>query len=144
LKTTTINKPSTCVGLANGSAVLSASLFDNNALNAIVVFWGGTVYKNGSFVFSNDGALGTNKVLRVAWDADNHHVWFAVDAGMWNGSATANPETDTEGQLTVGFDSNGLFPLFAGSDNAQACTANFGVAAFAYALPSGFSAWNAS
>lgn len=86
-------------------------------------------------------AAGT--VLCLALDLDNQMIWFRANALNWNNSGTANPATNTGGfSLTSSLGTKGisLIPLVFFSLANHAVTANFGDAAFAQTVPSGFTA----
>ena len=66
-------------------------------------------------------------------------AWASVNGGPWNGDAAANPATGAGGVDLTACEPNALFPMVHTSAIATT-TFNFGNAAFAYAVPSGFTA----
>jgi hypothetical protein len=115
--------------------------FDFTSTHGFMQFITGSVEKDNNFLFGN-GIINSGTTLRIAWDADNHLAWIAAGGGNFNADASADPATGVLGQLTAGFDSNGLFPYFTGNANTRHAALNTGATAFTYAVPSGFSAWN--
>jgi len=88
------------------------------------------------------GAIGTGTVC-FAIDLVNARAWARLNGGNWNGSGTADPASNVGGINT-----SGLFPTspaYAGillGDTSGSATINFGAAAFAQTVPSGFLSWN--
>lgn len=66
-------------------------------------------------------------------------AWASVDGGPWNGDASADPATGVGGVDLTAIEPNALFPMIHISAIATT-TFNFGNAAFAYAVPAGFTA----
>ncbi|MEY9295773.1 hypothetical protein ABIF21_000151 [Bradyrhizobium elkanii] len=102
----------------------------------------GRTPNNGSPTGVLGAANAPGTVIRNAYDAGNKKFWQAVNGGLWEGSGTADPTTNTGGrtqtnatmQPLVAFATNGAPQI---GDNY---TANFGATAFAYAVPFGFTA----
>jgi hypothetical protein len=120
------------IGYNDPSANYSVGCFQNS----------GNIYKNGGTSAGSASAFNTaGNVVQVAYDAGNRLVWFAVNGGNWNGSAANSPATGVGGIAVGG--TAAMFPAI-GTDSASVWTSNFNTA-FAYSIPSGFSAWyNAS
>jgi len=126
---------SSCVGIANGSWSLSTFVGDTNSCGLVVgtgaILGGGTgPSTDGTFAAGGD-------VVCVAVNKTADLIWFRVNGGNWNGSATADPATETSGTDTSGI-SGAIFPassLFTATDNY---TANFGATAYAQTPPTGY------
>lgn len=120
------------IGYNDPSANYSVGCFQNS----------GNIYKNGGTSAGSASAFNTaGNVVQVAYDAGNRLVWFAVNGGNWNGSSSNSPATGVGGIAVGG--TAAMFPAI-GTDSASVWTSNFNTA-FAYSIPSGFSAWyNAS
>jgi hypothetical protein len=110
---------------------------------------GGAIHANGAGTaldFVPAGSLPVGGVMGIAVDLDNRRGWFReAPSGLWNGSATANPATNTEG---VTIPAGTMVPLctFGGTAGTAGniTTANFGASAFIGAVPASFtSGWPA-
>lgn len=125
---------STVVALSNLPPGLSVSLALSN----------GNVYGNGSALGSLGGALTGNGVVRMAVDETADLVWFAWNAGAWNGSGANDPAAGTGGITIASLGSDPIYPAACTTvdtdrvasqvvklRNGSACT---------YSAPSGFSA----
>lgn len=89
----------------------------------------------------NIGAYTTGSVVCHAVDLVNNLYWARVNNGNWNGNASADPATGVGGYSIAGFTKP--IKAFAGSEiSGNTGTANFGATAFAYTVPSGFSAYD--
>lgn len=93
------------------------------------------------------GAL-SGTVLCAAIDLDARLVWFRVNAGNWNGSASNNPATGVGGSniAAVGHGQGiDVYPFAFMATSGNNVTANFGASAFAQSVPSGYtSGWDDS
>lgn len=65
-------------------------------------------------------------------------VWFALNGGEWNNSATADPAMNIDGASLDGMRNDIMFPVCFAAQSTQ--TFNFGASAFAYSVPDGFTA----
>jgi hypothetical protein len=90
------------------------------------------------------GAVAQGEAICIAADITNRRIWFRRGAaGNWNASATANPATNTEGQV-IPAGTMVPFATFGGLNGVanNVITGNFGASGFAGAVPSGFtSGW---
>lgn len=89
---------------------------------------------------SQTAGAGTN--VGMAVDLVLNLVWFRVAGGMWNGLPTANPATGVGGYDISSIAGGPMYlwtELTAGYD---AVTLNAGATPFAFAIPTGFVAWN--
>lgn len=135
---TIITATNTEIGIAQSGAAVG---FPGENTNSFAIFSSGYGALNNTYPDWKTPFTGGN-VVSMAYDTVNKLVWYRVNGGNWNGSATANPATgvggfDVSGGYT-GTDSKVIVYL-SGSD---ALTANFGASAFAYAVPAGFTAWD--
>ena len=130
-------------GIATSSAVLNGGA--GAPAGTFIVSTAGNIFYNGSTPagIGNTGAYSTNAVVRVAIDLDNLRGWLAVNAGNWNGIGGYDPGTNTGGvDLTSVFGSNAAYPVSYFNAAGYSDTINLGpTSSFAYAPPSGFSAW---
>lgn len=77
----------------------------------------------------------------IAIDLTSNLIWIRVNAGNWNNSASANPETGTGGGAITSMGATYVAIDCIGS-NGRGYTANFGASTFTYVVPSGFkSGW---
>ncbi|WP_143029825.1 MULTISPECIES: hypothetical protein [Bradyrhizobium] len=77
-------------------------------------------------------------------DLDVQHAWLRINAGNWNNDVSANPATVSNGIDFSSIPSTGAWHAFYGGNYpGVSSTANFGASAFAHAVPSGFSSWDA-
>jgi hypothetical protein len=106
---------------------------------------------NGIFYVSqsNSGTVGTagpGANVGIALDFVNNNFWARINGGNWNGSALADPATNTGG-FSLSFvipSTYGQFqPIAAIGNSGDAFRANFGASPFAHPVPSGFtSGWS--
>jgi hypothetical protein len=130
------------VGIANAAASLANYIgFD---VNSIAYYGGGNVFLNNAVVASLV-TFGTGSRIRWAVNLASAKIWFAKDGGGWNNDVPANQDPAAGlGGISIGALAAGpYFPAWSGNAN-DASTANFGAAAFAYAVPSGFSTLEAA
>jgi hypothetical protein len=83
-------------------------------------------------------------VIGLAIDIGNSLVWWRTDRGTnWNNNGSADPASGTGG-LTQFISFTTLYPAMSAIDasDANCATLNTGGMPFAYAAPSGFSAWD--
>ena len=119
----------------------------------IFVAGNGEIWINGVQGSNWAGTAITAANIGVAIDLVHNLIWFRTNGGLWNGIAYADP-TKPPGGLAGGLDSNnggydisaivsgGVYlwaELVGAYDQA---TMNAGATAFAYAAPSGYTAWN--
>lgn len=107
-----------------------------------------SVVGNSGIIFSNNATSGrslgapvSGEIIGVAIDLDTRKGWFRRNNGLWNGNATANPETGAIGvviQSLVSF----APAVSLSSTPGNAYTMNFGsVSPFAFTPPLGFTIW---
>jgi hypothetical protein len=80
-------------------------------------------------------------VIGMAFDLTNKLVWANVNGGIWNNSATADPETGTEGGTFAALHSPPWLPTIVQYWINSAFTANFGATPYAGTPPAGFGNW---
>ncbi len=122
-------------GFANSTEALGSQPGVSN--DAIAYFDnGGAVYNGGNTALA---AYIVGDVIGCAIDIPNGLVWYRKN-GAWQNSG--DPATGVNGISVPGIGS----PVFAFAaswvTNNQQQVANFGATAFAYAVPTGFSAWD--
>lgn len=100
-----------------------------------------SVYNEGSGISNYLGGLPTSDcVIGVAVDLDNHKIFYRGAAGYGNpGGGVGDPVTgdNPAGTLDSGY---AFFPAAGSRAAAYSVTINSGQSAFAYAVPTGFSA----
>ena len=101
----------------------------------------GNILNSGSNV-GNVGAAANagGSIIRVAHDAGNGKVWYALNGGSWDNNGTHDPVANVGG---VTLPAASYAPVIAFSPYGSPTvgdnmTANFGQSAFTYAVPSGF------
>jgi hypothetical protein len=110
------------------------------ALRAAIAFVSGNVWCGGSNRF-NIGAIGAGDVLCVSVKTASGKVFLRKNAGNWNGSGTADPVTNTGGLDYAGAGlASRITPAACFNNTGDNVTANFGDTAFAFSVPSGFTA----
>lgn len=135
IPSTTFNGADAGCGVATAGAVLAT--IGTTVANAFMAFKSGNVYSNTVLQF-NIGTLASSSA-QFAMDCDHKRMWVRKAGGNWNGSATANPATNTEGVDVSSWFSTGLHAAGSIQNNASdTMTANFGASAFAFSVPSGF------
>ena len=83
----------------------------------------------------------TGDVIAVEVDLDNDLIWFAKNAGDWNGSGTADPATGTGGLSYAAMSAGSLYPTWYMGAASAAYTLRVTSAAFTRSVSSGFSEW---
>jgi hypothetical protein len=78
-------------------------------------------------------------VLSIAVDFDNRAFWLRKNGGNWNGDPAADPATNTNGRSVPNW-ARPHAPAWGTNGNGDSATFNFGASAFAYTVPSGFTA----
>jgi hypothetical protein len=111
---------STILNTANGSVVRNDGLFGYNGTNI-----------TGSAYVATD-------VVSVALDLTNSKIWFRTNSGIWNGSGTDNPATNTGGLSISGFATPAFACAWLNGANNQAITARFSSSDWTVGAPSGF------
>jgi hypothetical protein len=134
-------------GITIGSAPLNT--VGNTVANAAIYYKAGFLWVNAVNV-ATPGAYTTGDTLCIALDLDNEKIWVRKGAaGLWNGSGTDNPATNTGGKSIAAFATTGstaIYGLFVtggvGASGADTFTANFGDSAFVGTAPAGFNIWS--
>lgn len=127
------------VAFSTGTAVSGGASYSPTTAAVLGRFGGSGVFGSGY----GDG-LGNidGGVVSVAVDMVNKAIWFRLNGGNWNGSASNNPATNTGGHaFGGGYSTQSLVPYCELANNPDYYTLNVGASAFSYTLPSGFSAW---
>ena len=137
------------IGVMNGSASLSANMGATNGIAFVNKFGGASsaIYVNGVGQGNIYPALVNGQVIRVAVDRLVNKIWWAINNNTWSGSAVwmgdgtvnNNPVTGLGGAnlASVGLP---IYPAFSSAWTGDVGTFNGGTAAFAYAIPAGFTA----
>lgn len=124
------------VGWANSTASLASVMGSDKNAVAGEPTSGAVLFNNASL-----GSFGASLALftvGIAFDIAGKLIWFRNDAGLWNGSLTANPATGTGGFSVSTINAGPYFPVFAANSSGASVTANFGATDYNYAAPSGF------
>ncbi|MGX1110555.1 MULTISPECIES: SPRY domain-containing protein [Bradyrhizobium] len=131
------------IGVMASSYGYGALTNGNAGAGSGVWLGGGSIVNNGGTVGSVGGAANAaGSVICVAHDAGNGRVWYRLNGGSWNNSGTADPATNTGGinLLAAQYAPVVGFSPFGSPTVGDNFTANFGASAFAYSVPSGFTA----
>ncbi len=129
----------------NGIAASSFVFSSSNTLNILWMFNSGAIFFNNASTGKTLGSRSNNDIISVAVDFPHLKAWMRANAGNWNGDASANPATNTNGiDVSAVFTSQAAFVLGTNNAtvNATVGTLNVGATSFAQTVPSGFSAWN--
>jgi len=131
------------IGFANASWVLTAS--SNSFDICSHVTFGAVRDGSGGSISYADGDP-SGHTLSVALDFDNGHMWWRIDGNNWNNSGTANPATNTGGNVAAMIAHSSTTPLFLAAAlvvSGDHVTMNGGSnGAFAQSIPSGFVQWD--
>lgn len=97
----------------------------------------GTQYKDNS-TSGSAFSYTAGDVVMFAWDADGEQIWFGKN-GTWHSGG--DPAAGTGAQIT-GLSTASMSPCFGPDNDATTTTVtiNCGATAFAYSIPSGFTA----
>jgi len=140
----TFTGANTNVGICTAAAPLAGVGNTTNSAFLLQQGGSGAVWFNGSQTgLPQIGQFFTNRVAGMAIDFVNARGWFRVDGASglnyWNGNASYDPATNTGGvDISALFPTNAAYPVFTSNGNGSICSLN---STFAYAPPSGFSAW---
>jgi hypothetical protein len=120
---------------------------DTNGVGAYPWYGGGgLIYYNSSGNAAanlNTGPGSMGKTVGIAFDIDSRLFWGTVDGTHWNNTGTDNPATGSGG-----FSVTPTGPFFIGwgggfnTDGDSQATIQPDAASFAFAVPSGFAAWD--
>jgi hypothetical protein len=133
------------IGCGLALAVADLALYAGNATGGIAVncLGGGAIWRNGASTGIALGNVSNGQMHCVSVNLATMHFWARIDSGNWNGSPTADPATDTGGiDISSVFAGQHVYAAQPMSLFDDSATANFGVTAFANAVPSGFAAWD--
>jgi len=125
------------VGVQNSSESMSGYLGFTVDSNSGGVFGdSGIFYVNSVAQGTGAGTWGAAPVISVAFDAGAELFWFSLNGGLWNNSATANPDTGVGGFSVSGVGGPYFFAArlngsSAGS-TALTATVNFGASTYTY------------
>jgi len=137
------------VGIGNISGGFA---FDNStnypgSHKNMVAHWGGRYHAfndkldSGAATFGYaDAFILVNDVVSYVIDEPNKLVWTAVNNGIWNADAGADPAAGTGGKSFAGM--TGLIAPYIAFLDSSSATINFGATPFSRAIPSGFAALN--
>ncbi|MGY4312860.1 hypothetical protein [Bradyrhizobium sp. JR3.5] len=135
------------IGIMASSYGYGALTNGNTGAGSGVWLGSGNIVNNGGTVGSVGGAANAGgSIIRVAHDAGNGKVWYALNGGSWDNIGTNDPATNTGGVslLAAQYAPVVGFSPFGSPVAGDNLTANFGATAFTYAVPSGFTAgWSA-
>jgi len=129
-------------GLAYLSDALSA-----NAGGDYGVTQGGLLFTPGRSGDTLPGANTNGQTVGLAIDLTGHFLYATVDGINWFGlssGGTPNPSTNSNGLPFGTNPTAGLFPICAMFSTPSHCTLNVGASAFAYTVPTGFTAWDST
>jgi hypothetical protein len=135
------------VGIGNATATLGGLDptgvtewigWDNNS---VALYNGGIFLGNNVVVGSDDLLLDLDDILQVAVNISARRIWFAVNGGNWNGSATADPSGNIGG-VDISVIAGDLYPMLTLFDLDDQMTATFAPSLFNnYEAPAGFIGW---
>ncbi|WP_342728878.1 hypothetical protein AAFG07_20880 [Bradyrhizobium sp. B097] len=106
----------------------------------------GNIMNNGGNVGNIGAANAGGSIIRVAHDAVAGKAWYALNGGSWDNNGTHDPATNAGGITLIAAQYAPVvaFSQYGSPTVGDNLTANFGAAAFVYAVPSGFTAgWSA-
>jgi hypothetical protein len=130
-----------CSGMLTSSGTYTDLV--TNGTNCLVAYASGTIVSNNTGTGKSLGTIAAGNVIGIAVDLTARKGWMRKNGGNWNGDATANPATGTNGVTLAATVSFAPAVGFGGSFSAvnDAMTMNAGQSAFANAAPSGFNGW---
>lgn len=126
------------VGLITGGRPLASAF--TSGTQGVVLLGNGSVFLDGVFELTLAASI-IGSTIGIAYDADDHLVWFRENGDFWNNDANANPETGIGGIDVSIIDANGLWPAAGTGDTGDSWHANFGSTDFAFEKPNGFIGW---
>ena len=133
----------TGIGLALGSTGLSSI---GSSGVGVIVYGGGLIYVNGGFALSL--GLPLTGIVSLAVDLVNSRFWVRLNAlpppnNTWNNTG-ADPAANTGGvNIASMFPTNPAFAVSTFNETLTSFNARFGGEGFSYAVPAGFSGWDA-
>lgn len=130
----------TCIGAGNSTASLTNGPGSPDT-NSIAYYNGDPIVYIAAGGTNNTGVTPVQgNVLGMAIDLTNNRVWVRVNSGNWNGSALADPATNTGG-YDISAITGPFYALTTIGETSAGTTANFGATSYANAAPSGFGNW---
>lgn len=130
------------VGVGNGTFAPDGTFLGGTSTQSCALYDDGTAAGQTSGTLTGLSFVQGN-IIGMALDIGAKKIWWRVNGGNWNNSATADPATNTEG-LNIGdvIDTNSTIKAYVeGEVNTDVWTANFGGSAYGAAAPSGFGNW---
>ena len=127
-----------CVGILASTATYANLV--SNSLDCTTALVSGSMFSSDLLMSGSLGASVAGNVISAAIDLTARKAWFRKNGGLWNGTAGHDPATGALGftiEAALSFAPAVGFGLFASNNSI---TGNFGATAFAYAVPSGFTA----
>lgn len=126
----------------SGISTPSAPLGGSTGAGCALVYNSGNIWINGVSTGVGLGAVGSTTVC-FAVDLVNLRFWARLNGGNWNASAGNNPATNTGGlDISSLFPANYACAVASFQSATPTATLNLGTSAFAFTVPSGFSAWD--
>jgi hypothetical protein len=131
-------------GVAYAGAVLGGALNSSASGGLITYGTNGNIWYNGFNTGLTLGAFALGNTTCVAIDLPNMRGYLRKGAGLWNGTAGADPASNTGGiDILAVFAANAVFAAVTANMLANPlATVNFGATAFAQTVPSGFASMN--
>lgn len=121
------------VGLANSTHPFTDWL---GATGNVIGYEQSGVYRSGGSAGTSPGLWDDGDTVCCAFDRSNQRVWFRKNNGLWNGSGTADPSTNTGGYNVGGMnDAYFIAMLSRAGDNLDIVT---DPTLWTYSAPSGF------
>jgi hypothetical protein len=140
--TTAFSIGANTIGLALAAFPITTDVLMGADANSLSYFTSGQVFINNVQIATIQTSV-LNDTICMAVDRTNNLIWFRTNAGNWNNSATANPATGAGGISLSTLNAGAIFAATGLNTNADVATSNFGLSAFAQAVPAGFSPWDA-
>jgi hypothetical protein len=131
---TTLNTNTISCGISQSSG----NLISPGTGTSFVIRLTGVIRVNGvNSGFSFGVSVPPATIFGIAVDLSGQLIWYRfAPSGNWNNDVSANPATGVNG-ASISSIAGSLYPFMSGSTSDKV-TANFGDAAFAGAVPSGF------
>ena len=141
-----VNDVTTSFGV--GVANTSESSYVGGTANSAGFLRDGNIYTNNAYVttvkvdgFNNPTALVVSDRIRIATIGSTGKLWMACNSGVFNTYLTGDPAAGT-GAVDISTVTGTQYLYFEADASGPGITANFGLSAFTYSIPTGFSAWD--
>ena len=141
-----VNDVTTSFGV--GVANTSESSYVGGTANSAGFLRDGNIYTNNAYVttvkvdgYNNPTAIVVGDIISIATDGTNARLWMRCNGGVWNTYLTGDPAAGS-GSVSYSGVTGSRFLYFEADNSGPAVTANFGLSAFTYSIPTGFSAWD--